>query len=184
MILWLGQTGGHSHCYIFWFLREGWMKISESTNFVFLGNTDIGWELIFFTAACMVRTKTALITHQCFSYCWAVLTEHQGLFSSYHAVSKLVVHKNLWGGTAGTADLKWRKDVPHHLTLWSAVKAKERRGPTFRARRFIFPCNHHRMRPPCAGNCLISISEWKVVNEFCNLLCLCIFIFALSIKLP
>lgn len=38
------------------------MKVSESTDFIFVDNPDIGWELIFFTAACMVCTKTALIT--------------------------------------------------------------------------------------------------------------------------
>lgn len=40
------------------------MKVSESTDFVFLENTDISWELIFFTVPFMVLAKTALITHK------------------------------------------------------------------------------------------------------------------------
>lgn len=43
-----------------------------------------GMELTFFTAAGMVLccgfgTKTALITQQCFTYCWAVFAQHQSL---------------------------------------------------------------------------------------------------------
>lgn len=45
----------------------------------------LGW-LIFFIAAHMVLyfgfvTKTVVITHQCFVYCWPVLAQHQGSLS-------------------------------------------------------------------------------------------------------
>lgn len=44
-----------------------------------------GVELKFFTVACIVLwlvfvTKTVLITQDCFYYCWAALTQSQGLF--------------------------------------------------------------------------------------------------------
>lgn len=63
----------------------------------------IGTELIFFRAACMVLrfmsvTITALITHQCFSYCWPVSP-------SAHAASKQGVATRPAGGMAETADL-------------------------------------------------------------------------------
>lgn len=54
----------------------------------------VGMELTFFTAAHMVVgfrfvTKTALVTHQRFSYCWTVLAQYQGfLFLSKQAVDQ------------------------------------------------------------------------------------------------
>ena len=64
-------------------------------NYIFLTVLVLdGLKLIFFIVACTVLcfgfvTKTVLITHQCLSYCWALLAQHQGLFcSSPHPTSK------------------------------------------------------------------------------------------------
>lgn len=63
-------------------------------------------KLIFFTALVTVScfglaTKRVLITHRCFSYCWAVLTEQA--FSASHVdppVRQLRLRKKLARGTA------------------------------------------------------------------------------------
>lgn len=57
-------------------MKEWRMEIAVSLD---------GIELIFFIAAHMVSsfrfvTKTVFIEHQCFSYCWTVLIQQQGLF--------------------------------------------------------------------------------------------------------
>jgi len=50
-------------------------------------------ELIFFIVASMrlcfgFVLKTVLITQTCFSYCWAVLTQSQGLFCFPHYTTR------------------------------------------------------------------------------------------------
>lgn len=63
---------------------------SSNSNFLCLPVLVLyGIELIFFIVACMVLCfgyvmKTVLVTHQFFSYCWAKLTQHQGLFCFSH----------------------------------------------------------------------------------------------------
>ena len=78
-----------------------------------------GIELIFFIAAHLwlcfgSMTKTVLITQGCFSYCWAVLTQHQvfcffSLSGAAPPASRLGVHKKLRGDTTEAADHDWPK---------------------------------------------------------------------------
>ena len=56
-------------------------------------------------------------------------------------MSRLGVHEKVGGGTAGTVDPSYPRDIPCHATSCSACKARGRRrkGKMFRAMAFIFP---------------------------------------------
>lgn len=62
-----------------------WLIYCKLCN-AFSRHTGFGWMgLFFFPASSVVLcfrqvTKTALITHQCYSCCWTLLTQHQGIF--------------------------------------------------------------------------------------------------------
>ena len=96
-----------------------------------------GIELIFFIVASMglcfgFVQRTVLITQGCFRYCWAVLTQSQGLFCSSPTPSAggLGVHKKLGGDAAGTADPNRPKGYsrPYDmLSTWSWGNEEEGR---------------------------------------------------------
>lgn len=68
-------------------------------------------------------TKTTLKTHPCFSCCWAVLVQLQGLcFSLCPSSGRLGVHKKPGGDKARAADPKWPIYIPHHPMSSSAKK--------------------------------------------------------------
>lgn len=83
-------------------------------------------ELIFFpapgTGLCfgLVLKRVLMTIQRCFQYCWAVLTQSQGLFcSSPHSTSEEAgVHKELEMGTARTTD---PGDIPGHMSSCSAI---------------------------------------------------------------
>lgn len=82
-----------------------------------------GTELISFIAAHAVprfrfRKKTMLIAHRCFSYCRAVLTSSQGLFSFSHrpAGKELGVQQLLGRDINRTADLTGQRAISHDKT--------------------------------------------------------------------
>lgn len=81
----------------------------------------------FFIEACMVLctgflVNKVVITHWCFSYCWAALTQSQGLlcFWCCPASKGLGVCKELRGWTD-------EKDAPSHMVSHSARKARGRK---------------------------------------------------------
>jgi len=112
-----------------------------------------GVELIFSIIACTVLwfgfvIKTVLVTQGCFSYCWAVLTEHQGLFCfSSHPTSEEaggapeIERRHSWDSWPPTD----QRDIPYHTALCSAIKAggRRRNGGMFRATAFVFPSNSY-----------------------------------------
>ena len=68
-------------------------------------------------------------TQGCFSYCWTVITQHQA-FSVSHPTppaSRLGVHRS-WDGTqTGQLTPTDQRDIPYHMTLCSAYKARGKR---------------------------------------------------------
>jgi len=83
-------------------------------------------ELIFFPIAGIVlcfgfRMRIMLITHRCFSCCYAVLTQSQGLFCFLYRPGSEGdgVHERLGGGTAGTSGLEWPEgySIPYDIML-------------------------------------------------------------------
>lgn len=86
-----------------------------------------GMELDFFIEASVVLffgfiTKTTLITNQCFSYCWTMLTQHV----TVHAGRRLGVGKRLGEDTDGTPELNWPKSIPFHVTSCLATETEGR----------------------------------------------------------
>ena len=103
---------------------------SELTNTVVLGLA--GMEFVFpiaaLTVLCFVMVAgRTLIIHQCFGYCWAVLTQHQGCLSNATlSPSRLGVGNILGGDIARTADPNWPKGYSIPYDVCSAIKAKRR----------------------------------------------------------
>ena len=79
-----------------------------------------GIELIFFVVANMVLCfgfvlEAVLVIQGCFPYCWAVITQSQGLFcfSPQPTSERLGGHKELGGDTARTADPSCQLGLNH-----------------------------------------------------------------------
>ena len=127
--------------------RQTFSPLDQNSSYVVV-LVLAGIELIFFVVACMglcfgFVLQTVLMIQGCFSYCWAVLTQHQGLFcfSPHSPASRLGVHKKLWGDTAGTADPNWPKgySIPYDFIMLSNkswAKKKE-------AMVFVFLSHHY-----------------------------------------
>ena len=112
-----------------------------------------GIELIFFIVASMGMCfafvlRTVLIAQGCFSYCWAVLTQSQGLCcSSPHPASEEA------GGAQGVGRGHSRDSWPQLTkgifhTIWhhaQHIKLEEEEGGrgTFGAMAFVIPSNHY-----------------------------------------
>lgn len=117
-----------------------------------------------------------LITQECFSYCRAVLSQHQGLFCSpfYPPVSGLRMHKILSGNTAGTDD-SGCLGLSCHMALWSAVKTEENKeeGGHVLSENSCLPNSITHHRAPFSWSWLNNCLQWEVGNKFFILLCLC-----------
>ena len=96
-----------------------------------------GIELNYFIVVCMglcfgFVLKTVLIMQWCFSYCWALLTQHWGLFCSSHCPAREYarVHRKLGGDTAGTADPNWPKGypIPYDIMLSNKTRGEVGEG--------------------------------------------------------
>lgn len=76
---------------------------------------------------CGVLARTVLITHQCFGYCWIVLTQYQTFLisfpSSLRPISRVGMAKELKGNTAKPNDPKWPKAYSIPVTLCSLRKS-------------------------------------------------------------
>lgn len=88
-----------------------------------------------------------------FHYCWAVITQSQGLFCSTPISQGNGGHKEQGGDTAKTADPSWSKaySIPHGIVISSAAGARRREEGehTSRVTAFVFP-SHHSMWWSCA----------------------------------
>ena len=105
-----------------------------------------GIKLIFFVVASIrlffeFVQKPVLIIQGCVWYCWAVLTQSQGLFCLSHhpPASRLRVHKKLGGDTARTAEPNWPKgySTPYDVMLSIYSWQKKKEG----VMAFVFPSN-------------------------------------------
>ena len=81
-----------------------------------------GIELIFFLVAGTVlcfgfRMRIMLITHRCFSCCWAVLTLVKD-FSASHALPA----RSWEGAQPGQLTQTGQRDIPYHVTSCSVYK--------------------------------------------------------------
>lgn len=101
-----------------------------------------GEQLIFFPEAPTVLCfgfvmKTVLTADWCFSYCWAVLTQHHSQLTG--------THKKLGGTQLGQLTPIHQRDIPYHMTLHPAVTSGVRGGGGGHSEWmvFIFPSNCH-----------------------------------------
>ena len=105
--------------------------------------------IIFFIVASMglcfgFVLETVLITQGCFSCCWAVPTQSQGLFCFSTPPHQRVGWgcTRSWEGTQlGQLTPTDQRDIPYHMTSWSAYKAggRRRKGGTFGVMAFCLP---------------------------------------------
>ena len=140
-----------------------------------------GTELIFFTVSSMrlcsgFVLKTVLIIQRCFSHCWAVLTQSQGLFCfSPHPTSEWAEGAQEAGrghkpGQLSPTD-QW--DVPYHTTSCSADKVGGRR----RKRRDVWSDGDCLPKSPWWSPAFLAVPEHLPASgkEWMNsLLCLCV----------
>ena len=122
-----------------------WSELHQKTFVLVLA----GIELIFFIVASMGQCfgfvlKTVLITQRCFSYCWAGLTQSQGLFcfSPQPTSEQAEGGTRSWEGTQpGQLTPTDQKDIPDHMTSCLAYKAggRRRNRGTFGVTTFVFP---------------------------------------------
>lgn len=89
-----------------------------------------GKELTSFAVADMVLcfafvVRKALTSHQCFAYCWAVLTQWQGFLSALHKASRPGGGKRLAGDMAKPAAPGDPKDIPGHVMRCSATRLEQ-----------------------------------------------------------
>ena len=140
------------------------MPVVKTQNNIFIIKPVLGlagMELIFFIEACMVLrfrfvTRTVLITHQCFSYCWTVLEPHQGLLF-------LTV---LFGARCGVQGVWGNDELTGVWPAKSVVVIPVQLGPTTRNKRVRKPSNWGIGRGICRGAAVCS-SRWflKTVKE-------------------
>ena len=106
-----------------------------------------GIELIFCIVASMglcfgFVLKTVLIIQGCFRYCWAALTQSQGLFCSPPHQRAGWGCTRSWEGTQpGQLTPTAQRDIPYHRTPCSAYKAggRRRKGGTLGVMAFCLP---------------------------------------------
>ena len=121
--------------------------------------------------------KTVLIIQGCFRYCWAALTQSQGLFCSPPHQRAGWGCTRSWEGTQpGQLTPTAQRDIPYHRTPCSAYKAggRRRKGGTLGVMAFCLPKQLlHAMEPCFPRGGWTPACRWEAANEFLALLCLC-----------
>lgn len=110
-----------------------------------------GMELIFFLAAHIVLcfvflTKTQLLTHQGFSYCWTVLTQHQGhlCFSNCMTCKEFGRAQEVGRGHRLYRWPQMTKEISHTYKVMLSNKISGKVGEMFMAIIFVFLSNFYK----------------------------------------